>query len=376
MEIPVAYIGFAQAIFIALLIFLKNPLKIADRILAIFLISIALMFALNIAQVVTGVTQGTWIFSVSISFTFPSLLFLYAKYVTVDFGRFHSKDYLHALPFLVTISLIFLFRNPAVNFFNLDLDYYEQLKWLRNGLGSIFILLLWIYGYFALRKILHYRLQRSNLYSYDSNLNSLNWLLLFVVTFIVIEHVIIIGSTLQELGIKAYEIKSVNNWSLLFFVYVAGIWGFRQNQLASEVRPTKFFQPDLSEESVSEKYQKSSLKGEQAATYLEQLKQYMEESKAWKDKELSVSKISEQTQISKHHITQALNEHLGKNFYSFVNEYRISEAKEMISSGRYAAWSLVAVANECGFNSKTAFNNFFKKTTGFTPSEYREKAKI
>lgn len=159
-------------------------------------------------------------------------------------------------------------------------------------------------------------------------------------------------------------------------MYIVGLWGFRQNQLSSENQPVRKLQPGKEiEEPTSGKYQKSGLKSDQANEYLAQLSTYMEGTKAWKDNELTVSKISEQTQIPKHYITQVLNEYYGKNFYTFVNEYRIEEAKKLISSTPYNSWSFVAISYECGFNSKTAFNNFFKKHTGLTPTDYRNRVR-
>ncbi|NHE56306.1 helix-turn-helix domain-containing protein [Cyclobacterium plantarum] len=377
MEIPVVYIGFAQATFIAIMMFWKKPLKIADVILAVFMVCIAWMFALNIAQEVKGVTQQTWYYSIPISLTYPAFLYLYSKYVSVDFGRFQRKDYFHSIPFFASFVLIFLFKNPDIESFYFDLEYYGQLNWLRNSLGSIFILLLWIYGILAIRNIRHYRKQRSDLYSFKSDLNSLNWLLVFVISFMVVQNFIILATTLFETGYIQFDIKPLVNVSLLVFVYIAGFWGFRQNQLSSALNSEKEFLHRRENKAgilSSEKYQKSGLKNEQANAYLIQLTRFMEETLAWKDNELSIAKISEQTRIPKHYITQVLNEHLGKNFYSFVNEYRIAEAKEMIASPKYQAWSFVAIAYECGFNSKTAFNNFFKKITGLTPSEYRNTA--
>lgn len=376
MEIPIIYIGFTQAVFIAIIMLLKRPLKIADVILAIFMLVIADMFALNIIQEVKGITKETWIYSLTISLTYPAFLYLYSKYVTVNYERFQHRDYLHAIPFFMAILLIFLFRNPENKNFYFDIDHYEQLKWLRNSLGIVFILLLWIYGILALRNIINYRKQIVNLYSFKSDRISLNWLLVLVISFILIENIIIIASTLYELQIIHFNINQFRNLSLLIFVYIVGLWGFRQNQLSSEIKPVKELQPGKEiEEPTSEKYQKSGLKIDQANEYLAQLTTYMEETKAWKDNELTVSKISEETQIPKHYITQVLNEYLGKNFYTFVNEYRIEEAKKLITSTQYSSWSFVAIAYECGFNSKTAFNNFFKKHTGLTPTDYRNRAK-
>jgi len=371
MDIPIIYIGFAQALFIALIIFLKSPLKIADVILGIWMLMISAMFSLNIGREINHVTEATWFFSLIISITYPSFLFLYTRYVTVDYKNFQKKDYLHGLPFIITILLIFLFRNPERRDFYYDLVHYEQLPWLRNALGTLYILALWIYGILAIKIIVGFKKRIKDLYSFKSDRISLTWLLIVVISFIIVNNIIIVASTLEETGLVERDMKDMSNIALLTYVYIVGIWGYRQNQLTFD---PKYLKPTNRKDNKSEtaKYQKSGLKEDQAKSIVKKLINFMDQSNAWKDNELSVEKISIQTNIQKHHITQALNENHGKNFYVFVNEYRAEYAKKLITSSEHANWSFIAIAGECGFNSKTAFNNFFKKHTGMTPSEYRK----
>ncbi len=374
MDIPIIYIGFAQAVFIALIIFLKKPLKIADVILGFWMLAIASMFGLNIGREINEVTVDTWMFSLTISITYPAFLYLYAKYVTVDFKRFQGKDTLHGLPFIISIILIYLFRNTENEDFYFDLAYYEQLSWLRNIIGTFYILALWVYGVLAIKIILNFRKQIKDQYSFESDRISLTWLLLVVVSFIVANNIIIIASTLEETNVVTGDIDNIRDIALLIYVYLVGIWGYRQNQLSSDAKSMREISKNFKEsKSDTGKYQKSGLKEDQATGYVQRLINFMDQSEEWKDKELSVAKLSVLTNIPKHHITQVLNENLQKNFYVFVNEFRIEQAKKMIKSQEYNSWSLVAVADECGFNSKTAFNNFFKKSTGMTPSEFRQK---
>jgi AraC-like DNA-binding protein len=191
----------------------------------------------------------------------------------------------------------------------------------------------------------------------------------------VVYNFIIITSTLYEIQMIKMDIDPIRDLALLIYVYIVGIWGYRQNQLTSITKSVRSFDKIKNEKELGPgRYQKSGLKDDQAKDYLQQLIQFMHQTDAWKDNELSVATLSRQTNIPKHHITQVLNEHLGKNFYVFVNEYRIEQAKNLIQSPEYHAWSFVAIAYECGFNSKTAFNNFFKKSTGFTPTEYRKSS--
>ena len=91
------------------------------------------------------------------------------------------------------------------------------------------------------------------------------------------------------------------------------------------------------------------------------------------NEKLTVSELAQKLNISRHHLTQIINEKLNKNFYTFINEFRIEEVKIMFLDKKKEHYTILAVAYECGFNSKSTFNTLFKKYTGLTPSEYRKK---
>ncbi|WP_053405825.1 helix-turn-helix domain-containing protein [Persicobacter sp. CCB-QB2] len=122
-----------------------------------------------------------------------------------------------------------------------------------------------------------------------------------------------------------------------------------------------------------EKYERSALTPQQAQQYVRQLEALMTKQKIFLNQELSLADLSEKTGIPKHHLSESLNLHLGKNFYQFVNEYRIREAMRLIEEnpGR----KLLHLAFDCGFNTKATFNAYFKKMTGHTPSHYRMSAR-
>ena len=67
-----------------------------------------------------------------------------------------------------------------------------------------------------------------------------------------------------------------------------------------------------------------------------------------------------------------VNEKFGKNFYNFVNEYRVKEARILLISNEYENYSIEGIAKTAGFNSKSVFNELFKAHTGLTPKEFKE----
>jgi AraC-like DNA-binding protein len=69
-----------------------------------------------------------------------------------------------------------------------------------------------------------------------------------------------------------------------------------------------------------------------------------------------------------------LNEKHGKNFFTFINEYRVKDVISRFGNPENDKFTILAIAYDSGFNSKTTFNSIFKSQTGMTPSQYREKS--
>jgi AraC-like DNA-binding protein len=83
--------------------------------------------------------------------------------------------------------------------------------------------------------------------------------------------------------------------------------------------------------------------------------------------------VAEKLNVSTNNLSQIINEKLGKNFYDFVNEYRVETAKELLLNPKKQHLTLLAIAFDSGFNSKSSFNNVFKKQTSLTPSEFKKQ---
>ena len=98
----------------------------------------------------------------------------------------------------------------------------------------------------------------------------------------------------------------------------------------------------------------------------------MDNKKPFLDPELSLFKLASQLDISSHLLSYVINNGCDENFHQFINRYRIEEAKKMIQDSGMQHLSLMGIAFEVGFNSKTVFNTTFKKSTNQTPSEFKK----
>ena len=119
------------------------------------------------------------------------------------------------------------------------------------------------------------------------------------------------------------------------------------------------------------KYEKSALTQEVAGEYLLRLIQFMDVAKPYLSPNLTLAKLAGQVSIRTHHLSQVINEQLHESFFDFINRYRIEEAERRLCDPSMSHYSIMGVANEVGFRSKSVFNSTFKKRTGMTPSEFR-----
>jgi len=132
-----------------------------------------------------------------------------------------------------------------------------------------------------------------------------------------------------------------------------------------------FSQPNSFMNFPNLKYQKSSLSEERKEEILNKIKQEMEGKKYFSNNLASLSNLSKQINESSHHVSQVINELLKMNFFELLAKYRIDEAKKILSNDNSRNLTIEEIAEQVGYNSKSAFNNAFKKICQQTPSEYR-----
>ena len=155
---------------------------------------------------------------------------------------------------------------------------------------------------------------------------------------------------------------------IALFSFAYSFYGIKQPVIFGQV-----VKPNGDNKIDQEKYIKSGLKAKQAEEYLKQLISFVENNKPYLDHDLTIHELSSLTGIQRHHITQVLNEKHKRNFFTFINEYRTKEVIEKFSDPKFNHYTIIAIAFDAGFNSKTTFNSIFKSQTGLTPSQYREQ---
>jgi AraC-like DNA-binding protein len=154
--------------------------------------------------------------------------------------------------------------------------------------------------------------------------------------------------------------------AITYLTYWIGIEGVRRMDLI-------FFHSK--EHSSSETKAYTNIEKSKIDSYIARVQQFMVEDRLYLNESLSLRDLSSRLGIDPNLLSYILNTHLRKNFYEYINEYRIEELKNRLNQPKYKNYTMLAIALECGFNSKTSFNRIFKQMTGITPSQYKKTLK-
>jgi len=366
----ILYVGLSQSFFAGLMIATKRNPSVADRLLAawLFLIAIELGFAIVNTSIIP-------LFEfVFIPFTYGPLMYLYIKYQTSEYVEFRWRYVLHFVPALVVFVTAIVFRGRPV--MRLD-DFWNTDPFLSFRLiyGLSFFISITTYSIIAFIFINRHQRNIQNLASYTSGKITLSWLLVISISFYVTYvAVFILGVYVIFAKDPTYDPTLPSYFGLTFFAFAFSFYGFKQpgifNEILTEHRTlNKGMVPEIIPES---KYERSGLKEKDAKNYQQQLVRFMEEEKPYLDVDLTIHDISIQLDIPRHYLTQVINGLMGKNFYTFINEYRIEEVKKLLVNEEFSKYTLTSIAFEAGFNSKSSFNSIFKSSTGMTPTQFKD----
>lgn len=118
-----------------------------------------------------------------------------------------------------------------------------------------------------------------------------------------------------------------------------------------------------------QKYEKSGLTKEQALKIRAMIIKAFDEDKIYRNNDMGLDDLAEHIKHNRYKVSQVINTYFSKNFYTYLSEYRVKEAKRLLASN--PSLSVKAIMYEVGFNSKNSFYTAFKKSTGISPNRYR-----
>ena len=119
-----------------------------------------------------------------------------------------------------------------------------------------------------------------------------------------------------------------------------------------------------------EKYKSVKVSPEECKRLAKKLEVVMHRDKPYMHPDLKIADLATAIDTSAHTLSYLFNQYLKRNYYDYINDYRIAEFKRLVNTDEYAKYTLSALAEHCGFSSRASFFRYFKKATGITPNEY------
>ena len=168
------------------------------------------------------------------------------------------------------------------------------------------------------------------------------------------------NTTLLPYGL---ETVWVTVWMAVF-----GLLALRQHATAAAPLPASLA-PDCAS-GADDSASRWALGDERRSRIVSRLAALMATTSAYRDSELSLPVLASRLGVTTNHLSEAINQGLGLNFFDYVNRLRIEEACSELA--RRPEATVLEVAYEVGFNSRSTFNAAFKKWTGQTPSGFRK----
>ena len=306
--------------------------------------------------------------NVGITFLCGPFIWLYARLLTGVDSALRKKDLLHFLPYVIFTAFAFL------AFYALPLAEKETMtqnaseSWALNILfwtNGIKIFHSLVYYYYSFLLIHKKEKALPDLHA-NGNFFALKWLrwLLVIITAV---------SAVMGLWFMIYLVygKSIfdpimgKTINLLLFVLVYAMAWFALKY------PRLFGQYESDQKLKREsKYRQSSLSAAESLSIWQSLNSIMKEEKLFLNADLSMIDLTDKLGYSVKHLSQVINEQSGDNFFSFVNQFRVEEFKQVAIKEENAHLTLVAIALNCGFASKSSFYATFKKLEGLTPRQF------
>ncbi len=334
----------------------KKGKRLSNLLLAGFMASNALLIghSLFLHAVWTSYTHSIGLFSIgsSLYFLLMPFLYLYIQSLCYETFRLRAVHLLHIIPFgffaiFSMAAAIFHLLGP-VEYWSHHITLHVQI--FSYLLASLFVLI----GYRARLRELFSSIERIDLFWCNLLLAGVTvmWMLDFLNWILGIYH--------MSSPAVAYSMFAASLFINLTFTLAVTYKGLAQSVSFSGI------------ESIP-KYAASRLKPSDCEDIVKKLAACMDNEKPYLMSSLSVEDLSKKLNIPAKNLSQALHSGFNKNFYDFINSYRIDEVKKRIEDIRSQNLTLFAIALEAGFNSKSVFNEAFKKHAGMTPKVYKSR---
>lgn len=334
----------------------------ANKLLAAIIVLPASAFFINYLIFTDVIETVPFILGFNLSFIWAPFVCWYVKLMLKQEVRISFKKGWHLIPLLLDISYGIFVQFQSVAYqaniiHNLKQDVFPWQIVMLNSLMLFQILMYLGYSAYLIFKYQDDGKEREQTLK-------VNWLKQFIIILITLNIILI----LSYFFLSPVE---VDYWVVPILYNIFYFWVVYKSFSSSGIFSDFTYNINIKEEISSKgKYSGSALTETQIANYREALLMLFNEHEPFKNPELTLNKLSIDAGIPQHYLSQVINQEFKKNFFDFINSYRIDNAKKLMKDPATGNLTLEAIGAESGFGSPTAFYRAFKKHTGITPSRY------
>ena len=308
-------------------------------------------------------------------FLFGPLVYLYAVTAADRSRRLTRRDALHFVPFVaaVVVGLPVYLQSGAGK-----IAFYNQ---LQSGATPLFMTIVdplkYVSGItYTAATIAFLRRHRDRVKEGYSSLERVNlrWLLWLGGAGAAIWLLAVASHLLSSAGVmRIGRGDDFVSLAVAVLVYGIGYMGLRQPEIF-RYQTGEDPVPAQGSEADAPRYERSGLTDREAERLKDALTAVMDKERPWQDSGLTLAELAARLSTTPHKLSEVLNSQIRQTFYDFVNGYRIREVQRRIAAGEAQQVTILSLALDAGFASKSTFNLVFKKHTSQTPSEYRQAA--
>ncbi len=347
-------IGIGNGLILAIYMLVGRERSIARSFLSLLIICLSynvLLYVILKYRVFDDYPILHWL-PFGLSFIIGPLLYFYVQAIISNSFRMTLKRYSHFLLILLDYPHSFYHIIYGREVLHLDLHYF------LDKFSFFSIIAIGIYLYLTYKLVHNYNKQLPNYLSNPQRFR-LNWLSDSIIACSGFFLVVFVYGAFDFVFDFNFESAYVLNVIFTVAIIWLGLRGVRQDQNTIDFPK----QPSPKNEQDD---------GEQIILKLQEV---MEGQKLYLIPDLTLRNVEDQVGFTSKDISLAINQLLEKNFYQFVNDYRIEEFKSKVIDASNNHLTLLGIAQESGFSSKATFNRVFKANTGLTPKEYLLKCK-
>lgn len=351
--------------FLVLLSFITiaNPLRVNKK--ANFWLGISFMlwatFWLDEILILVGSSALNSILAILIrivQFLAPIVFYLSFLFFTNPNYTFSIKSLSFLIIPILYIAILFL-----------DLLTANDLQYLSIGLIIVHTLFYTIKSYFKIKQ------HQKKIKQFSSSILDidLKWLEYIIFIILIIAFVVsIFNIVYYKLPLSIY-VNIIMLGAILFIAYNT----LKQKEIFPKNKKHRNAVIAIDENQIEQIHTKRKIiSDDDLLNYKSTLNALMKKQQLFLNSDINVAVLSEHMQISTHQLSYIINNGFNQNFFQFINSYRVEKAKELLLDTSSDKLSILGIAFESGFSSKTAFNTTFKKFTNLTPSEFKKQGSV